>query len=114
MAEKPPKDVLAELRALAREVSENHEWLDADELEDDEAFARLVELLGNTERVPAEDFATAARDGSKYLRAGTLAAIAAGRAAPAEWAERAKKRFQRADYGERQLLLRALALSEGK
>ena len=115
MTEKPSNGVLAELRALAREVSENHEWLDADELEDDEAFARLVELLSNTDRVPAKDFADGAhRDGSKYLRAGTLAAIAAGRAAPPDWTERAKKRFQRADYGERQLLLRALALSEGK
>ena len=52
MTEKPSNGVLAELRALAREVSENHEWLDADELEDDEAFARLVELLSNTDRVP--------------------------------------------------------------
>ena len=61
MTEKPSNGVLAELRALAREVSENHEWLDADELEeDDEAFARLVELLSNTHRVPAKDFATAA------------------------------------------------------
>ena len=45
MAEKAPKDVRDQLRNLAREVGENHEWLDADELEDDEAFARLVELL---------------------------------------------------------------------
>jgi ATP-dependent Clp protease ATP-binding subunit ClpC len=114
MTEKPSNGVLAELRALAREVGENHEWLDADELEDDETFARLVALLKDAEHVTAEDFATAARDGSKYLRAATLAAIADGRDAPPDWAERAKKRFQRADYGERLLLLRALALSEGK
>ena len=112
MTDEPAIDVLSELRAIAREVGENHEWLDADELEDDETFARLVELLRDTERVTGEDFATAARDGSKYLRAGTLAAIAAGREAPPDWTERAKKRFQRADYGERLLLLGALALSE--
>ena len=72
MTDEPAIDVLSELRAIAREVGENHEWLDADELEDDEMFARLVELLRDTERVSGDDFATAARDGSKYLRAGTL------------------------------------------
>jgi ATP-dependent Clp protease ATP-binding subunit ClpC len=114
MTKKSPDDALSELKALAREVGENHEWLDADELEDDETFARLVELLRDTGHVPDEAFATAARDGSKYLRAGTLAAIAAGRPPPRDWTERAKKRFHRAEYGERQLLLHALALSEGK
>src|SRR5687768_1134409 len=114
MTDKPQDEVLSELKALAREVGENHEWLDVDELEDDETFARLVELLQDPERVPDETFATAARDGSKYLRAGTLAAIAAGRTAPADWAERAKKRFHRADWGERQLLLRALAHADAK
>ena len=114
MTERPPDEVLSELRALAREVGANHEWLDVDELEDDETFAKLVELLHDPGRVSDETFATAARDGSKHLRAGTLAAIAAGRPAPADWAERAKKRFHRADWGERQLLLRALALADGK
>ena len=92
------EDGLAEAKALAKQLSENHEWLDADELEDDELFTQLVELLGDPARVADEAFALAARDGSKYLRAGTLGAIAAGRPAPSDWAERAKKRFVRADW----------------
>ena len=108
----PVKNALVEARSLAKQVSENHEWLDAEELEDDELFTRLVQLLEDQTHVPDEAFALAARDGSKYLRAGTLAAIANGRPAPPDWTERAKKRFQRAEWGERQLLLRALARSE--
>ena len=101
-------DGLVEARALAKQLAENHEWLDADELEDDELFGRLVTLLCNPGRVRDDAFAIAARDGSKFLRAGTLVAIANGRKPPGEWAERAKKRFARAEWGERMLLLRAL------
>ncbi len=101
-------DGLVEARALAKELAETHEWLDADELEDDELFGRLVTLLCNPGRVRDDAFAIAARDGSKFLRAGTLVAIANGRKPPGEWAERAMKRFARAEWGERVLLLRAL------
>ena len=105
------EDGLVEARALARQLAENHEWLDADELEDDELFGRLVLLLCNPGRVRDDAFAVAARDGSKFLRAGTHAAIAQGRTPPADWAGRAKKRFGRAEWGERVLLLRALAVA---
>ena len=107
-------DGLAEAKALAKQLAENHDWLDADELEDDELFGRLVVLLCNPGRVHDDAFAIAARDGSKFLRAGTLGAIAAGRTPPAEWADRAKKRFARADWGERVLLLRAFAVVPSK
>ena len=107
------EDGLAEAKALAKQLSENHEWLDADELDDDELFTQLVELL-EIRRASRTRRSRSTRDGSKYLRAGTLGAIAAGRPAPSDWAERAKKRFVRADWGERQLLLRALARSEAK
>ena len=109
----PELDGLAEAKALAKQLSENHEWLDADELDDDELFTQLVALLGDPARVPDDAFALAARDGSKYLRAGALGAIASGRTAPSDWVDRAKKRFARADWGERQLLLRALARTDG-
>jgi ATP-dependent Clp protease ATP-binding subunit ClpC len=108
------EDGLVEARALAKQLAENHDWLDADELEDDELYGRLVTLLCNPRRVRDDAFAVAARDGSKYLRAGTLGAIAAGRTPPAEWADRAKKRFARADWGERVLLLRAFAVAPSK
>jgi ATP-dependent Clp protease ATP-binding subunit ClpC len=104
------EEALVEAKALAKELAENHEWLDADELEDDELFGRLVVLLCNPGRVRDDAFAIAARDGSKFLRAGTLGAIVQGRKPPAEWADRAKKRFARAEWGERVLLLRALAV----
>ena len=99
---------------MAKQLAENYEWIDADELEDDELFGRLVLLLCNPGRVRDDGFAISARDASKFLRAGTLAAIAAGRKPPAEWADRAKKRFARAEWGERVLLLRALAVVPGK
>ncbi len=108
------EDGLVEARALARQLAENHEWLDADELEDDELFGQLVTLLCNPGRVRDDAFAIAGRDGSKFLRAGTYAAIAAGRKPPADWADRAKKRFARAEWGERVLLLRALAVVPSK
>ena len=43
-----------------------------------------------------------------------MAAIAAGRLPPAGWTERAESRFERGDWGERQLLLRALGGIDGK
>ncbi len=107
-------DGLAEAKALAKQLAENHDYLDADELEDDELFGRLVVLLCNPGRVNHDAFSIAARDGSKFLRAGTLGAIAAGRTPPADWADRAKKRFARADWGERVLLLRAFAVVPSK
>jgi hypothetical protein len=43
-----------------------------------------------------------------------MAAIAAGRPAPPGWTETTETRFDRGEWGERQLLLRALAESAGK
>ena len=43
-----------------------------------------------------------------------MAAIAAGRPPPPGWTETAEGRFERGEWGERQLLLRALAGSDGK
>jgi ATP-dependent Clp protease ATP-binding subunit ClpC len=104
-----PPDVLEEARELARELRDNHEWLDIDDLDEDEDFERLVELIREADD---DDFEALARDSSAYVRAGVLAAIAAGRPGPAGWADRALKRFRRADYGERGFSLRALVRSE--
>src|SRR4051794_15592700 len=101
------QDALADAKALAKQLSETHEWIDVDDLEDDERFTQLVALLADR-RLSDQSFALATRDGSKFLRAATHVAIANGRQPPWEWAERAKRRFGRAEWGERQLLLRAL------
>jgi ATP-dependent Clp protease ATP-binding subunit ClpC len=108
----PPQeeDGLVEAKALAKLLAQDRDWVDVEELEDEELFTRLVALLSDPGRVHDDAFALAARDASKFLRAGTLAAISNGRKPPSEWADRAKKRFARADYGERQLLLQALAV----
>ncbi len=103
-----------EIRSLVETLAERHPWLDADMLDDDEDFERLVELLGSEDRVPYSAFADAARAPSKHLRVGALGAIAAGRRAPGGWPEWAAGRFERAEWGERQLLLRALAVCEGR
>ena len=103
-----------EIRSLVETLAESHPWLDADMLDDDEDFERLVELLGSEDRVPDSAFAEAARAPSKHLRVGALGAIAAGRRPPDDWPEWAAGRFERAEWGERQLLLRALAVCEGR
>ena len=77
-------------------------------------FEQLVELLTDPESIDDETFAEIALRGAKFLRAGALAAIAAGRPAPGGWAEGAESRFARSEWGERQLLLRALAGSDDR
>jgi hypothetical protein len=64
-------------------------------------------------RIDDDTFAEVALRGAKFLRAGATAAIAAGRPAPPGWTETAESRFEQGDWGERQLLLRALAESDG-
>ncbi|HET9507176.1 MAG TPA: AAA family ATPase [Gaiellaceae bacterium] len=105
---------LAEVIALGERLAATYPWVDADELEHDEVFARLVELLADTDGIDGDAFAEVTLRGAKFLRAGALAAIAAGRAAPAGLVEGAEGRFRRAEWGERQLLLRALARTDGK
>ena len=104
-------DVHAEIRTLANEVSQNHEWLDIDNLDDDATYGRLVALLADRRRTPDHVFEAALQDGSKWVRAGALGAIALGRGPRPGWSERARKRFRRAEHGEREVLLRALAHS---
>jgi hypothetical protein len=103
-----------EIRSLVETLAERHPWLDADMLDSDDDFERLVELLGSEDHVPDSAFAEAARAPNKHLRAGALEAIAEGRPAPSGWPEWAAGRFERAEWGERQLLLRALAVCEGR
>jgi hypothetical protein len=103
-----------EIRSLVETLAERHPWLDADMLDSDDDFERLVELLGSEDHVPDSAFAEAARAPNKHLRAGALEAIAEGRPAPSGWPEWAAGRFERAECGERQLLLRALAVCEGR
>jgi hypothetical protein len=114
MARRRDKFKQKEIQSIVATLAERYPWLDADELEDDEDFERLVELLGDEDRVPDNSFADAARAPNEYLRAGALGAIAAGRPAPDGWSEWAPGRFERAAWGERQLLLRALAGCEGQ
>ena len=104
---------LAQVIALGEQLAATYPWVDPDELEHDEVFARLVALLADTDAVDGDAFAEITLRGAKFLRAGALAAIAAGRAAPAGFAEGAEDRFRRAEWGERRLLLRALARSDG-
>jgi ATP-dependent Clp protease ATP-binding subunit ClpC len=104
---------LAKAIALAAQLAAEHPWLDAYELEHDATFAALVELLLDSDAIDDDAFAELTLRGAKFLRAGGLAAIAAGRTPPPALAEGAADRFARAEWGERQLLLRALARSDG-
>jgi ATP-dependent Clp protease ATP-binding subunit ClpC len=102
-------DVLEELRARAHEISESFDYLDIEDLEDDAAFTSLVERLADPAQVPDSGIALLSRDGSVWVRAAVLGAIAAGRRGPSGWHERVVKRFPRAEWGERCFTLRALA-----
>ena len=97
---------------LGQELAASYPWVDVEELDRDDEFERLVELLADPERIDDDTFAEVALRGAKFLRAGAMAAIAAGRAAPPGWTEGAESRFERSEWGERQLLLRALAGSD--
>ena len=70
-------------------------------------------MLADPESIDDDTFAEVALRGAKFLRAGAMAAIAAGRQAPPGWTEGAESRFERGEWGERLLLLRALAESDG-
>ena len=99
---------------LGQELASTYPWVDVEELDRDDEFEQLVELLTDPESIDDETFAEIALRGAKFLRAGALAAIAAGRPAPGGWAEGAESRFARSEWGERQLLLRALAGSDDR
>ena len=99
----------SEVIELGQELAETYPWVDADELDHDDEFDRLVELLTDPESIDDHTFAEVALRGAKFLRAGASAAIAAGRPAPRGWTESAESRFEHGEWGERQLLLRALA-----
>ena len=103
---------LEEANALAQLLGAINTWIDLDELEYDDDYTRLVALIGDREAIDDEAFAEMALRGSKFLRAAATAAIAEGREPPDDWVDGAASRFERADWGERQLLLRALATSE--
>jgi ATP-dependent Clp protease ATP-binding subunit ClpC len=97
---------------LGQGLAETHPWIDVDELDHNEEFSRLVELLADRDCIDDETFADVALQGAKYLRAGAMAAITAGRPPPPGWTETVETRFDRGEWGERQLLLRALAKSD--
>ena len=84
MARRRERGALKEIKALGQKLAETYPWVDADELGHDDAFDRLVELLTDRESVSDEAFESM-RFGSKFVRAGTLAAIAAGRKPPEGW-----------------------------
>ena len=100
---------LAEAIELGQTLASRHSWVDVDDLEYDDDFTRLVELLGDAEQIDDDGFAEAALRGSKFLRAAATVAIAEGREPPPDWIEGTETRFERGEWGERQLLLRALA-----
>ena len=103
---------LEEVNELAQMLAATNHWIDVDELEYDDAYTRLVALLGDRDAIDDEAFAEMARRGAKFVRAAATAAIAEGREPPGDWVDGAATRFERADWGERQLLLRALARCE--
>ena len=107
------KTPIEEVIDLAQELASSYPWVDVDELDVDDEFERLVELLADPESIDDDTFAEVALRGAKFLRAGAMAAIAAGRPAPPGWMEGAESRFERGEWGERLLLLRALADSDG-
>ena len=113
MRRRKDRTPLAEAIALGGQLAAAYSWLDADELEHDETFAALVELLADTDALDDDAFEEVTLRGAKFLRAAGLAAVAAGRAPPAGLVGGAAERFARAEWGERQLLLRALARLEG-
>ena len=100
---------LDEATELGQTLASRHQWVDVDDLEYDDDFTRLVELLGDAEQIDDDAFAEAALRGSKFLRAAAMVAIAEGREPPPDWIEGTETRFERGEWGERQLLLRALA-----
>ena len=104
---------IGEVIALGQRLAETHPWVNVEELDHDEEFSRLVELLADRDSIDDETFAEVALRGAKFLRVGAMAAIAAGRPAPPGWTETVETRFDRGEWGERQLLLRALAESDG-
>ena len=105
---------LDEAIELGQTLASRHPWVDLDDLEFDDDFTRLVELLGDAEQIDDDAFAEAAVRGSKFVRAAAMAAIAEGREPPPDWLEGTETRFERGEWGERQLLLRALADVDGK
>ena len=108
------KSPIQEVISLGQELASTYQWVNVDELDLDDEFERLVELLADPASIDDETFADIALRGAKFLRAGAMAAIAAGRPPPPGWTETAEGRFERGEWGERQLLLRALAGSDGK
>ncbi len=87
---------IEEVIALGQGLAETYPWVDVDELDHDEAFSRLVELLADRDSIDDETFAEVALRGAKFLRAGAMAAIAVGRPAPPRWTETTETRFDRA------------------
>ena len=88
-------------------------WVDVDELDRRRAFERLVGLLADPGRVDDERSRVAAGT----ARSSSARARWRDRRRPhaaGGWADRAEKRFARADWGERQLLLRALAVATSR
>ena len=109
MGAEATSELLEELRACAQEVGDRHDYLDIDDLADDEPFIRLVERLADPAQVSDDAIALLLRDGSAWVRAAVLGAIAAGRPGPPGWHERVVKRFPRTEWGERCFTLHALA-----
>jgi hypothetical protein len=81
---------------LGQELASTYPWVDVDELDRDDEFEQLVDLLTDRESIDDDTFAEVALRGAKFLRAGAMAAIAAGRPAPPGWTETAESRFDRA------------------
>ena len=60
---------IAEVIALGQALAETHPWVDVDELDHNEEFSRLVELLTDRDSIDDETFAEVALRGAKFLRA---------------------------------------------
>ena len=89
---------LAEAIELGQTLASRHSWVDVDDLEYDDDFTRLVELLGDAEQIDDDGFAEAALRGSKFLRAAATVAIAEGREPPPDWIEGTETRFERGEW----------------
>ena len=71
------KTPIEEVIDLGQELASSYPWVDVDELDVDDEFERLVELLADPESIDDDTFAEVALRGAKFLRAGAMAAIAA-------------------------------------
>jgi ATP-dependent Clp protease ATP-binding subunit ClpC len=99
-------DPLDALRQAARSLRREYGWPDPDEFESDERFEAAVDLAHDLD---VDELLRLTRDGDDYVVCVALAALESRDDVPADWVVGALARLRHAGYGERFLLLRAIA-----